>query len=65
MLKVKIWGRYQDKQGRVWKAIEDLKFGRWLLRREDRCVIAELKRADMERFGYVYLGQGASEYVAA
>lgn len=63
MMKVQIWGRYQDEKGRVWKAIEDLKFGRWILRREDRCVIAQLRQRDMADMKYI--GQGTSEHVAA
>lgn len=63
MMKVQIWGRYQDEKGRVWKAVDDLKFGRWILRREDRCVIAQLRQRDM--VGMTYIGQGTSEYVTA
>jgi hypothetical protein len=62
-MKVQIWGRYKDEKGRVWKAVEDLKFGRWILRREDRCVIMELRQRDM--VGMEYVGQGESEYVSA
>lgn len=62
-MKVQIWGRYQDEKGRVWKAVENLQFGRWVLRREDRCVIAQLRNRDM--VGMTYIGQGESEHVTA
>lgn len=62
-LKVRIWGRYKDKQGRIWKAVEDLKFGRWLLRREDRCAISQTRTRDMIAAGMEWVGQGTSEHV--
>lgn len=64
-MKVRIWGRYKDRKGRVWKAVDDLKFGRWILRREDRCVIGQLRTRDIIASGMEYIGQGESEYVAA
>lgn len=57
-MKVRIWGLYKDKRGNIWKAIEDLKFGRWILRREDRCIISETRTKDMEAAGMEYIGQG-------
>lgn len=65
MKTARIWGRYKDKKGNVWKAVEDLKFGRWMLRREDRCIIAQLRNIDMVAAGFEYIGQGESQYVAA
>jgi len=64
-MKVRIWGRYKDKRGNIWKAVEDLKFGRWMLRREDRCIIAEMRTKDIEAAGMEYVGQGESEHVTA
>ena len=64
-MKVQIWGRYKDKKGNVWKAVDDLKFGRWILRREDRCIISETRTCDMAAAGFEYVGQGESEHVTA
>ena len=57
-MKVRVWGLYKDKRGNIWKAIEDLKFGRWILRRQDRCIISELRTRDIEAAGMEYVGQG-------
>jgi len=62
-LQVRIWGRYQDRKGRIWKAVDDLKFGRWILRREDRCVISQTRTQDMIAAGMEWIGQGESEHV--
>lgn len=59
-MKVRMLGLYKDKRGNVWKAIEDLKFGRWMLRREDRCIISEIRTLDMEAAGMEYVGQATS-----
>lgn len=42
---VQIWGIYKDRKGILWKAVEDFKFGRWLLRRTDKSVTMECTRA--------------------
>ena len=57
-MKVRIWGLYKDRRGNVWKAIEDLKFGRWILRRQDRCILAQMRTLEIEAAGMEYVGQG-------
>lgn len=63
-MKVQIWGLYKDKGGNVWKAVENLHFGRWLLRMEGRCRITEMRTRDIAAC-MEYVGQSTSEYVAA
>jgi hypothetical protein len=63
-MKVQIWGLYKDKAGNVWKAVENLQFGRWILRRQDKCHVTQMRAKDMAAC-MEYVGQSASEYVSA
>lgn len=63
-MKVQIWGLYKDRGGNVWKAIENLHFGRWQLRRVDKCHITDVRARDIAAC-MEYIGQGESEHVTA